>query len=325
MNCLIPPLQAATRSSTTLRLFLQTRRNNSEAEYFKNLVALRPDGLAIAEIAEIVQWIESNNLQDTKFSYPHVNVFGTGGDGTINVSSIASIIASHLIPIVKVGTSAVTSRFGSSDFFAMLHREREDSQSSSSIDPRLQLGPQSDFLPLASLGFAYNPALRAARKRLHQQGIPDIYKIVFPFSDYTKPLIQINGASRRLYFDILVRLCERFKRSACVLYSEHQVDELAPGTNELFISSPTYSYHETCVLPRCSEEAFSSVLMENSSARQSIDLLTELIAKKANPLLKAIIAANAALYVTCHDICSDTTLPFPDTFDTNLIRITNSL
>ncbi|MCX6858099.1 MAG: hypothetical protein NTV80_24720 [Verrucomicrobia bacterium] len=193
-------------TSDVIAEFLKTRRKPEEGkedqyeeDYFQALVALRPDQLSIDQIAEIVRWVEKTKIAQPDYGH-HVNIFGTGGDGTINVSSMAAIIASHFTRVVKVGTPGVTSLWGSYDFMEALRVFLEAQVSKNEpVHPFMKWGAESKYIALAELGFDYNSVLRKARKRLKEREdpIPDIYKVVFPFANYTNPQIQINGLAQR--------------------------------------------------------------------------------------------------------------------------------
>jgi anthranilate phosphoribosyltransferase len=306
------PPQRSCDHSELLELFFLTRTPNSADEYFRALQALRPDRLMIEEIAALVNWVEQHKQRCPRIDYPHVNVFGTGGDGTVNLSSIAMMIASRFVNIVKVGTPGVTSRYGSFDFFSALSSCR-NSASSSVSKSHFRLPPSSQYIPLATFGYPYNNVLRQARRRLHVANIPDIYKIVFPFANYTNPTIQINGASTRLYFELLVKLAQHFKRNTCVIHSTLGIDEIMPGSNSLFLYSDGQCRAEIINLPSIPRTLLMDLFHETESDTQSTRLLCELREGMAHPVFKETISMNAALYIACFKFVQK---PFPTVLET---------
>jgi anthranilate phosphoribosyltransferase len=285
--------------SDVLRAFLGTRVPASAEAYFSILSDLRPDRLGLEDLAAIIGWIEMENSAPV-IPYPHVNVFGTGGDQTVNLTSISISVASAFIPIIKVGTPGVTSRYGSYDFFKTLSRLSQLKADENAA--RLQLREGSRYIPLASIGFPYSIALRNARRRLYRQGIPDIYKIVFPFANYTNPAIQITGASSACYFNILVRLCKHFERTACVIYSEYNIDELMPGKNQYFTYLNSVANTGVLSYSDISEELLWSLFGERRTRLQSVNLLREVLTGRVHPVIKEVIVRNAALYVSCFNL-----------------------
>ncbi|WP_035608986.1 hypothetical protein [Haloferula sp. BvORR071] len=274
-----------------LAQFRKTREAASEEECYRLLCALRPDQLAAEELAEIVRYIESHKQIDTDFPR-HVNIFGTGGDGTINLSSMAAILAARFIWVVKMGTRAVTGNIGSSDFMAGLSQHREGAPAFAKI----LAGGRFRFFRLSEAGFAYREELRQARRRIHREGIPDLYKIVFPFANYTNPLVQINGAAKEIYFARFSELCAALGRTACLVRSAVGVDELLPGKNRIafFNSGVRHFDAEFLLLPE-HETGGLDRFREAGSPRAAVDLFLDLLEGRAAPFLRDTILQNAAL------------------------------
>jgi anthranilate phosphoribosyltransferase len=101
--------------------FLLTKSSDKEEEIYDALVRIQPNNLGFNEILELIRYIECSYKHPINFR--HYNSFGTGGDKfkTINISTMASILASNFVNIWKVGTGAVTSKWGSSDFVNRLN------------------------------------------------------------------------------------------------------------------------------------------------------------------------------------------------------------
>ena len=286
--------------SEVLAQFRKTREATaSEEDCYRLLCSLRPDRLAAAELAEIVRYIESHKQLVRDFPEQHVNIFGTGGDGTINLSSMAAILASRFVPVVKMGTRAVTGNIGSSDFVTEL-RERE------ATSPALAQGLAAGsfrFLRLSEAGFPYREELRQARRRIHRDGIPDLYKVVFPFANYTDPVVQINGAAKKIYFECFSELCALTGRTACLVRSTAGVDELLPGTNRiaLFTGGVRRFDDEFTMLPEYGQGRVES-FREARSLFAAVDLFVDLLEGKAAPLIRDTILQNAALVLASDSI-----------------------
>jgi anthranilate phosphoribosyltransferase len=281
-----------------LAQFRKTREVASEETYYHLLCSLRPDRLAAEDLAEIVRYIEATKQVAGDFP-KHVNIFGTGGDGTINLSSMAAILASRFVSVVKMGTRAVTGSIGSSDFMAELKQRELDSPALA----QTLAASRFRFLRLSEAGFAYREELRQARRRIHREGIPDLYKIVFPFANYTDPVVQINGAAKEIYFERFGELCGIMGRTACLVRSEAGIDELLPGRNRIaFFEKGVRSFDSEFLL--LLEHAAGKVdrFRETGSPCAAVDLFTDLLEGRAEPLIRDTILQNAALVLACDSI-----------------------
>ena len=300
-------------TSDVLAEFYKTRRQTDdkakdEDDYYQALVALRPDRLDIDQIAEIVKWVEATKRPQPDYG-PHVNIFGTGGDGTINVSSMAAIIASHFTRVVKVGTPGVTSLWGSFDFMQALQRYlREKSAGNEPVHPFMKWGEGSRYIALSELGFAYNTVLRQARRRLKATGIPDIYKVVFPFANYTNPQIQINGVSTKVYLNIYDQLAGYFKRASCIVDSEFDIDELMPGRNEIRCWVNERGHRLNWQFCESSEDGVWKLVDEKDSAEETVSLFSDVLNGDADPAIQQTILYNAALIIAMQQFAVDQSL-----------------
>lgn len=297
--------------------FRKTREAASEEVYYRLLCSLRPDRLAAEELAEIVRYIEAH--KQVAGSFPrHVNIFGTGGDGTINLSSMAAILASHCVPVVKMGTRAVTGNIGSSDFITEL-RERE--ARSLALTECLAAG-SFRFLRLSEAGFAYREELRQARRRLHREGIPDLYKVVFPFANYTSPVVQINGAAKEIYFERFAGLCGILGRTACLVRSVAGVDELLPGRNRIaFFKGGVQGFDAEFVLLPEHVAAPLDVFRETASPRAAVDLFVDLLDGRAVPLVRDTILQNASLILGCDSLAGGDTTGIDELMDSHFSKL----
>jgi anthranilate phosphoribosyltransferase len=209
-----------------------TRYSTDFSEIYESLNRLRPDKLSTATIIELVKYVERSPYKQLS-KVKHYNSFGTGGDKfkTINISTIASIIASNFVSIYKVGTKAVTSNWGSSDFInslcSNLHRLPYPLRSKAFY----QKG--SGYFSLSDLGYPYSENLKKARLKLYQEDVPDIYKVIFPASNLTHSSGQVNGVYSSKYIDYFVDISIALQRNSLIVHSTNGVDEIAAGRNLL--------------------------------------------------------------------------------------------
>lgn len=208
--------------------------NCSKKEAYQIISSLEPNYLCSSELLEIIEWVEKSAKLPIIFPN-HINIFGTGGDSsndilgkTLNISSLAAIIASQKTTVVKVGTRGVTAKWGSAEFFqyhANLPKNKKY--------PFIFKSP-SRFISLTELGFRYSNNIILARRRIFYENRLDIFKVVFPFANLTHSYGQVNGIARTEYMKIYSLLsAERPKSKILLVNNEYGHDELLPGENNL--------------------------------------------------------------------------------------------
>ncbi len=205
-----------------------------ENEAHEIICSLEPNYLSSSKLLEIVEWVEKSAKSSNCFPN-HVNIFGTGGDRskyifgkTLNISSLAAMIASQLTTIIKVGTRGVTAKWGSADFF-----QRIADLPKYKNYPFVFKSP-SRFISLTELGFKYSHNIILARRRIFYENRLDIFKVVFPFANLTHSYGQVNGVATTEYMKIYSSLAaERPKSRILLINNEYDHDELFPGKNKL--------------------------------------------------------------------------------------------
>ncbi|MFM6375152.1 MAG: hypothetical protein ACKPH1_15745 [Microcystis panniformis] len=207
-----------------------TKNSTNVGEIYDSLEKLRPDKLSSNTIVQLVRYIESFANKNI-ISAQHYNSFGTGGDKikTINISTIASIIASNFLNIYKVGTKAVTSIWGSSDFIKSLKSNLY--QFPIAIRDKAFYQEGSGYFSLDELGYLYSNPLREARLMIYRESIPDIYKIIFPVSNLTNSSGQVNGVYCSNYIDRYIDVSIALERNSLIVHSTHEIDEIFAGRN----------------------------------------------------------------------------------------------
>lgn len=194
------------------------------------LCQLRPDRLSQQALIQLVRHVEKNTSK-RQLGFAHYNIFGTGGDyfKTLNISTMASIIASNFLTIYKVGTKAVTSQWGSSDFIDALYSNLQMLPTWARYKAVYKNG--SGYVSLNKLGYPYSDHLRSARIILYNSRIPDIYKVIFPSSNLTCSSGQVNGIYCPEYIPFFINILSALERNAILIHSLWGVDELMPGRN----------------------------------------------------------------------------------------------
>nr|WP_279381395.1 hypothetical protein [Candidatus Thiosymbion oneisti] len=241
---------------------------------FSILEELQPNKLSINELAEAILSIERKYAQ--RFGTEHVNNFGTGGDWkkTINISTMSSIIAArHFLPIVKVGTSHVTSSWGSREFFDALKLSGNNL-----IEDYLRIS-EFRYIGLEELGIPYSNPLRAARRDLFENEFLDIFKVIFPISNLTGSLGQVNGVSDVRYLSIFVDIVRHLRRNSIILHNENGIDEIFSGGNVIIEIRDGRVKEEYLTIGPYSEET-SEFMKESSSVLHHVDKFERILLKK---------------------------------------------
>lgn len=213
-------------------LYLTLHSSNTE-EIYDALKRLNPDRLKLKHKLEIVNLIQNSISSEYWFKKKHYNTFGTGGDQlkTINISTISSVIASNFVSVFKIGTKAVTSKWGSVDLINKLNIYKETL--SDSDRQKISYKKGSGYRSLNNLGFPYSESLKKARIELYNNGILDIYKLVFPIANFTKSSGQVNGVYSQKYINHFIDILKALDRNSLIVHSEYDVDEIIIGKNKI--------------------------------------------------------------------------------------------
>lgn len=270
--------QVITQTKDAIEHFNITRSSADIPEIYDSLCNLRPDKIGAANIIKLIKYVEIK--ASSKLSgHIHYNTFGTGGDNfkTINISTMASIVASNFVNIYKVGTKAVTSKWGSTDFFDSLTANLHLFPPLLRNQAYYQKG--SGYISLGELGYSYSAPLKQARIQLYQDGIPDIYKVIFPASNLTCSLGQVNGVYSSKYIGFFVDATTALQRNAVIVHSYRGVDELISGRNIIIrIINQKLSEREiylpSTVLDLCYDDFISESADVSTNVRKFIDILT---------------------------------------------------
>lgn len=160
-----------------------------------------------------------------------VDLCGTGGDGpsadVFNISTTAAFVACGAgVPIVKHGTSAVSSQSGSSDVLAAL-----------GVQPTLTSEDVRDRLQDCGVAYLHGPALNSAMRNVigprHASGMRSFFNLLGPMSNPARPKRQVIGIYNQEYTEIVAQ-------TLAMVGSEHVMVVAADdGLDELSIHVPT--------------------------------------------------------------------------------------
>jgi anthranilate phosphoribosyltransferase len=262
--------------------------SNNIGEVYNSLLLLQPNKLSIKELVSLVKFVEAK-FRKSGFQYEHYNIIGTGGDTlkTINISSIAAIIASKYVNVVKIGARGVTSKFGSKDFNSFLLSKALNSQRQFYF-----FNDKSKFLSFNDLGLAYSEALVEARRKINKEGYLDIFKVVFPFANFTGCYGQVNGVSNKDYLSLFVELALKFNRHCILVYSNLGIDEIMPGENQYVTINNNQIKESKLMLPSSNIEFF----IESENSEILIQKFKSIMTKDtSDEVLKTIFYNTAAI------------------------------
>jgi anthranilate synthase/phosphoribosyltransferase len=192
------------------------------------LVGLNAKGISSEEIAGAAAVLRRKG-NPVSCEGPALDTCGTGGDGlgTFNISSITALLASACgATVAKHGNRAVSSRFGSADFYGVL-------------------GIATDLLPVQAeelmrdTGFAflfaplYHPAMRHAAQPRRELGVKTIMNMIGPLSNPAGANYQLIGVFDRSLGPLMAKAALRLGVERVMVV--HGQD----GQDEMSVTAPT--------------------------------------------------------------------------------------
>lgn len=275
--------------------FTKIRKSRNLEEVCDLLYQFQPNKLGSKKIIELVNYIEKKYGTD-RYSYEHYNSFGTGGDKTTNISSISCLLAANIdkykITILKTGTKAVTSRWGSREFFSLLNFRIDENKDLKKIK-----STRFKYQPLDEFGYNYSKVLVEARKKLYLDNYLDIFKIIMPASNLVNSRRQLNGVYREEYIPYFIDIGRHLKRNMTIVHSiDFGADELLFGDN--IIIQLEYGnlskYIEFSYKSNEITDNYLSHLEEQKQIQSHVDQLIDLLKGKASKEYFYTILLNAA-------------------------------
>jgi anthranilate phosphoribosyltransferase len=194
----------------------------SEAQIGAFMMALRSKGETVHELAGLVDVMLDNAvLLDT--GADAVDIVGTGGDlvGTVNVSSMASIVAASAgVPVLKHGSRSASGKTGSSEMLEVL-------------GIRLDLAPQQVAEVFRQVGITFffapvfHPAMRFVAPVRKQLGVPTTFNFLGPLANPAQPIATALGVANPVIAPKMATELAQRGRTALVFRSEDGLDEIS--------------------------------------------------------------------------------------------------
>lgn len=194
----------------------------SESQMGAFMIALRSKGETVQELAGLVDvMLENAVLLET--GNDAVDIVGTGGDmfGTVNISSMASILASASgVPVLKHGSRSASGKTGASEMLEVL-------------GIRLDLSPQQVAKVFKDAGITFffapvfHPAMRHVAPVRKQIGIPTTFNFLGPLANPAQPIATALGVSDRRGAPLMAQELSNRGRTGLVFRADDGMDELA--------------------------------------------------------------------------------------------------
>jgi len=208
--------------------------DSSEAEIAAFMLALRSKGETVSELAGLVDvMLKQAVLLDT--GNDALDIVGTGGDlvGTVNVSSMASILASAAgIPVMKHGSRSASGKTGSSEMLEVL-------------GIKLDLSPQRVAEVFKETGITFffapvfHPAMRHVAPIRKQLGVPTTFNFLGPLANPAQPIATSLGVANPDIAPLMAQELAERGRFGLVFRGNDGLDELTTTTTStLWFVSP---------------------------------------------------------------------------------------
>ena len=201
----------------------------TDAQKASFLTALNMKGETIEEItaaAKVMREHCERFLNDMDV----LEIVGTGGDGSnsINISTLASIVASSVgIPVAKHGNRAASSKCGTADCLEAL-------------GVKIDLEPERSKEILNELNICflfaqkYHTAMRFVGGVRKEMGIRTLFNCLGPLANPAGASMQLLGVYGKALVEPLARVLANLGvKSAMVVYGEDKMDEIS-------LSAPTF-------------------------------------------------------------------------------------
>jgi anthranilate phosphoribosyltransferase len=193
----------------------------AEAQVGAFMIGLRSKGESVDELAGLVDvMLERSVILDT--GKDAVDIVGTGGDmvGTVNISSMASILASAAgVPVMKHGSRSASGKTGSSEMLEVL-------------GIRLDLSPERVAQIFAEVGITFffapvfHPAMRHVAPIRKQLGVPTTFNFLGPLANPAQPIATSLGVANTSVAPLMAAELAARNRTALVFRGDDGLDEL---------------------------------------------------------------------------------------------------
>jgi anthranilate phosphoribosyltransferase len=301
--------------------------DSSEAEIAAFMLALRSKGETVSELAGLVDVMLKNAvLLDT--GNDALDIVGTGGDlvGTVNVSSMASILASATgVPVLKHGSRSASGKTGSSEMLEVL-------------GIKLDLSPQRVAEVFRETGITFffapvfHPAMRHVAPIRKQLGVPTTFNFLGPLANPAQPIATSLGVANPEIAPLMAQELAERGRFGLVFRGDDGLDELTTTTTSSIWMVTPEGVQEFQLNPgdfginKANQDA-----LLGGDAKQNAQIARDLFAGNTKNQLGAvrdIVILNAAGGVVAYRVAKNPQLggsSLKSLFDSALEQVTSAL
>ena len=267
----------------------------TDAQKASFLTALNMKGETIEEItaaAKVMREHCERFLNDMDV----LEIVGTGGDGSnsINISTLASIVASSVgIPVAKHGNRAASSKCGTADCLEAL-------------GVKIDLEPERSKEILNELNICflfaqkYHTAMRYVGGVRKEMGIRTLFNCLGPLANPAGASMQLLGVYGKALVEPLARVLANLGvKSTMVVYGEDKMDEIslsAPTFVCEYINGEFKTYEikpEDYGFTRCKKED-----IEGGTPQENADIVRRILQGEQGPKTDIVLLnAGAAIHI----------------------------
>lgn len=295
---------------------LEGRASDGQIAAF--VAALRTRGETPEEVGALVAvMLEHANAVDVEGTV--LDVVGTGGDGhgTVNISTMAALVAAAAgAVVVKHGNRAASSKTGTADVLEELGVviELAPSQVAASV---VEVGIGFCFAPM------HHPALRHAASVRKEIGVPTVFNILGPLANPAGAGAALIGCADRALAPVMAQtLCDRGVR-ALVVRGIDGLDEVSiGGVTEVWDATGKTVVQRSFDIGDVGLEAQDPALLAGGERAENAILLRATLGDDAGQPCKRLTAMrtaveiNAAAALVAYDIAQGAA---PITSDADLV------
>jgi anthranilate phosphoribosyltransferase len=301
--------------------------DSSEAEIAAFMLALRSKGETVSELAGLVDvMLKQAVLLDT--GDDALDIVGTGGDlvGTVNVSSMASILASAAgIPVLKHGSRSASGKTGSSEMLEVL-------------GIKLDISPQrvADVFRETGITFffapVFHPAMRHVAPIRKQLGVPTTFNFLGPLANPAQPIATSLGVANQQIAPLMAQELAERGRFGLVFRGDDGLDELTTTTTStLWMVTPEGVQQHQLNPADFGIKTVSQDALLGGDSKQNAQIARDLFARNTKQQLGAvrdIVILNAAGGVVAYKVAKNPQLAGSSIralFDVAIQQVTSAL
>ncbi|MCS5719704.1 anthranilate phosphoribosyltransferase [Herbiconiux sp. CPCC 205763] len=274
----------------------------TEAQLAGFLVALRAKGETVDEIVGFRDAILEHSLPLDIDPFA-LDIVGTGGDafGTVNVSTMASIVASASgVPVIKHGNKAASSLSGSSDVLRALGLDI-DLEPSRVAEVFLETGISFAFASKFHPGFKNAGVVRA------DLGVPTVFNFLGPLCNPARAEASAVGVAHLDRVPLIVGVFQTRGATALVFRGDDGLDELTTTGHSHIWEVSRGSVKEHDLNPRDLGIRRASIEeLQGGDAAHNADIVRRVMGGEQGAV-RDMVVLNAAAGLVAFELVSDPT------------------